>query len=34
MERLKDFFDMRFETDWEKKTGLLWQEWGKLGERK
>ena len=33
MERLKDFFDMRFETDWEKKTGLPWQEWGKLGER-
>ena len=31
MGALKDFFDMRFETDWEKKTGLPWQEWGKYG---
>ena len=31
MGTLKDFFDMRFETDWEKKTGLPWQEWGKYG---
>ena len=31
MVTLKDFFDMRFETDWEKKTGLPWQEWGKYG---
>jgi hypothetical protein len=29
MDRLKDFFDTRFESDWEKKTGLPWQEWGK-----
>ncbi len=29
MERLKWFFDSKFESDWEKKTGLLWQEWGK-----
>jgi len=33
MGTLKDFFDMRFETDWEKKTGLPWQEWGKYGGR-
>ena len=31
MGTLKDFFDMRFETDWEKKTGLPWQEWRKYG---
>ena len=31
MTALKDFFDMRFETDWEKKTGRPWQEWGKYG---
>jgi DNA-binding NarL/FixJ family response regulator len=30
-ETLKDFFDSKFESDWEKKTGLNWQEWGKLG---
>jgi DNA-binding NtrC family response regulator len=29
-EKLKDFFDSKFESDWEKKTGLNWQEWGKL----
>jgi CheY-like chemotaxis protein len=29
MEKLKGFFDSKFESDWEKKTGLLWQEWGK-----
>ena len=29
MDRLKGFFDTRFESDWEKKTGLLWQEWAK-----
>jgi CheY-like chemotaxis protein len=29
MGTLKDFFDMRFETDWEGKTGLPWREWGK-----
>ena len=29
MEKLKGFFDTKFESDWEKKTGLPWQEWGK-----
>jgi CheY-like chemotaxis protein len=29
IETLKDFFDIRFETDWEKKAGLPWREWGK-----
>ena len=29
MEKLKGFFDMKFETDWEKRTGLQWREWGK-----
>jgi DNA-binding response OmpR family regulator len=28
-EKLHGFFTDRFETDWEKKTGLNWQEWGK-----
>lgn len=26
-EKLKGFFDSKFESDWEKKTGLPWQEW-------
>ena len=25
--KLKGFFDGKFESDWEKKTGLNWQEW-------
>jgi CheY-like chemotaxis protein len=29
LEKLKGFFDNKFESDWEKKTGLLWQEWHK-----
>ena len=29
LEKLKDFFDSKFESDWEKKTGLMWQEWHK-----
>lgn len=29
MEKLKDFFDAKFESDWEKKTGLEWREWHK-----
>ena len=29
LEKLKGFFDSRFESDWEKKTGLNWREWGK-----
>jgi len=31
-EKLKGFFDTKFETDWEKKAGLPWREfqtWGK-----
>jgi CheY-like chemotaxis protein len=28
-EKLKEFFDSKFESDWEKKTGLNWQEWTK-----
>jgi hypothetical protein len=28
-EKLKAFFDSKFESDWEKKTALNWQEWGK-----
>jgi len=28
-EKLKGFFDSKFESDWEKKTGLNWQEWTK-----
>ena len=28
--RLKGFFDSKFESDWEKKTGLNWKEWGKM----
>jgi DNA-binding response OmpR family regulator len=30
MERLKGFFDAKFDSEWEKKTGLDWREWGKL----
>lgn len=30
MDKLKGFFDSRFESDWEKKTGMQWQEWGKI----
>ncbi len=29
-EKLKGFFDTKFESDWDKKTGLNWKEWGKL----
>lgn len=29
LDNLKGFFDSRFESDWEKKTGLNWREWGK-----
>ena len=28
-DKLKEFFDSKFESDWEKKTGLNWREWGK-----
>ncbi len=27
--KLKGFFDTKFESDWEKKTGMPWQEWHK-----
>jgi len=29
-EKLHEFFTEKFESDWEKKTGLLWKEWGKV----
>jgi len=29
LENLKGFFDDKFDSDWEKKTGLVWQEWQK-----
>ncbi len=29
MEKLKGFFDSKFESDWEKKTDLPWTEWAK-----
>ncbi|MCX5815810.1 MAG: response regulator [Proteobacteria bacterium] len=28
-EKLHGFFTEKFESDWEKKTGLNWKEWGK-----
>jgi len=28
--KLVDFFSGHFESDWEKKTGTKWREWGKL----
>jgi DNA-binding NtrC family response regulator len=28
-EKLHGFFTQTFESDWEKKTGLNWREWGK-----
>lgn len=28
-EKLHTFFTERFESDWEKKTGLTWREWAK-----
>jgi CheY-like chemotaxis protein len=30
LQKLKGFFDQKFESDWEKKTGLQWSEWHKL----
>jgi CheY-like chemotaxis protein len=29
LEKLKGFFDSKFESDWEKNTGVLWREWHK-----
>lgn len=31
-EKLHVFFTERFESDWEKKTGLKWREWGKFSD--
>ena len=28
LERFKSFFTASYESDWEKKTGSEWQEWG------
>ncbi len=28
-QKLEEFFSGPFESDWEKKTGLGWQEWGR-----
>ena len=30
LEKLKDFFTGTFESDWEEKTSLNWQEWGRF----
>jgi CheY-like chemotaxis protein len=30
-QKLKGFFDQKFESDWEKKTGLDWKEWASGG---
>jgi hypothetical protein len=30
LEKLCGFLNGRFESDWEKKTGTEWKEWGKL----
>ena len=29
-EAVNGFFDSRFESNWEKQTGLPWKEWGSL----
>ncbi len=29
-EKFKQFFEEPFESDWEKKTGLDWREWGRF----
>ncbi len=29
-EKVKEFFEEPFQSDWEKKTGLEWKEWGKF----
>jgi DNA-binding NtrC family response regulator len=33
-EKLHNFFTEKFETDWEKKTGLNWREWGRMSDSK
>ena len=29
-EKFKQFFEEPFESDWEKRTGLDWREWGRF----
>ena len=31
-EKLREFFEEPFESDWEKKTGLDWREWGRRSD--
>lgn len=33
MEKLKGFFDQRFESGWEKKAGMDWKEWPSLSDK-
>jgi len=33
MEKLKGFFDQRFESGWEKKAGMDWREWASLSDK-
>jgi len=33
-EKLHHFFTDKFESDWEKKTGLQWREWGTFSDTK
>jgi DNA-binding NtrC family response regulator len=33
-EKLHSFFTEKFESDWEKKTGMQWREWGKTSDNK
>jgi hypothetical protein len=28
MEKPKDFFDMKFESDWDEKSNMKWRGWG------
>ena len=30
LQKLNEFFSGTFEADWEEKTGLDWQKWGKF----
>ena len=32
LKKVKTFFAESFESDWEKKTGLDWREWGKRSD--
>ncbi len=33
MKKMKGFFDLKFESNWEKRTDLPWKEWGELLRR-